>query len=407
MVRHAPRCRVRLIVGFRGRDVKSYRSIRAVLLAGMMLVGCNSLAADDQGYSVLPRTNGGEKWRIGYYEGGGYDAYYDRLVATVEGLMELGWLESQKLPIFEERDGRELWAWLASNANSKYIEFVRHGFVSASWDDELRLRLAKNLVSRLREDDEVDLMLAMGTRAGQDLANNSHSVPTVVITSTDPVKSGIVQSVEDSGRDHVHARVDPFRNERQVSMFHDIVGFSRLGIAFENSLEGRNYAAIEEVKALGKMRGFEVVACYTLSDIPDAVAAGDSVKRCFNELVRKSDAIYVTMQGGVNRETIPDLVAIANRHRVPTLSQMGESGVRSGFLMSVSIPFESKKSGRYYASVVAKIFNGAKPRSIAQISEESPNIALNLKTAEIVGLYLQADILAAADTVFSTIEIPE
>jgi ABC-type uncharacterized transport system substrate-binding protein len=75
--------------------------------------------------------------------------------------------------------------------------------------------------------------------------------------------------------------------------------------------------------------------------------------------------------------------------------------------VSVSSFYASKRSGIFFASLIARVFNGAKPRQLGQVLDESPNISLNLKTAEIVGLYLKADILAAADTVFPTIEQPE
>jgi ABC-type uncharacterized transport system substrate-binding protein len=55
---------------------------------------------------------------------------------------------------------------------------------------------------------------------------------------------------------------------------------------------------------------------------------------------------------------------------------------------------------------MAKIFNGAKPRQLNQIYEEVPNIALNLKTAEEIGLYLNAEILAAADELYRDIQTP-
>ena len=40
-------------------------------------------------------------------------------------------------------------------------------------------------------------MIAMGTWAGQDLANGEHSVPTVVASCSDPIGSGIVKSAEE------------------------------------------------------------------------------------------------------------------------------------------------------------------------------------------------------------------
>jgi ABC-type uncharacterized transport system substrate-binding protein len=80
--------------------------------------------------------------------------------------------------------------------------------------------------------------------------------------------------------------------------------------------------------------------------------------------------------------------------------------VKSGFLMSISrVGF--RPVGMFEAAIMAKIFNGAKPRQLLQLFQESPNIALNLKTAEIIGLYLHANVLAAADEIYNEISAPE
>jgi ABC-type uncharacterized transport system substrate-binding protein len=228
----------------------------------------------------------------------------------------------------------------------------------------------------------------------------------MIMSASDPVKSGIIKSVDDSGFDHVHARVDPLRFERQIRIFHDLIGFKKLGVAYEDSDYGRTYAAIDLIEKVSKERGFEILHCYTQSDIADQDQAGNSVVNCFKELATKVDAIYVNQQGGVNNKTIPELVKIANDNRIPTFSQTGAEWVRSGFLMSISRA-GFKPVGMFEAAVMAKIFNGAKAGQLPQVFQESPNIALNLKTAEIIGLYLHADVLAAADEIYNDISAPE
>jgi hypothetical protein len=56
---------------------------------------------------------------------------------------------------------------------------------------------------------------------------------------------------------------------------------------------------------------------------------------------------------------------------------------------------------------MAKIFNGAKPRDIGQLFEDPPKIAINLKTAELIGYDPPVDVLSAADEIFEDIEIPK
>ncbi len=360
-----------------------------------------------ENFGTAPILNNGRKWRIVFYEGGPTSNYYHYLEATVLGLMKLGWIEKADIEKLQSKskDTRRLWNWLVKDARSEYLEFVEDGYYSANWDDDQRKENRALILETLKGETDIDLVIAMGTWAGLDLANNEHSVPTVVMSTSDPVESGIIKSVDDSGYDHVHARVDPYRYERQLRIFHDIIKYKKLGIAFEDSIYGRSYSAIDTVEKVAADIGFEVVKCYTRSDISDTRIASESVIRCFEELAKEVDAIYVTIQGGVNPESIPQLVEIANRNRIPTFSQLGAKEVQQGFLFSISRP-GFKPAGIFLSATIAQILNGARPRQLKQLFEETPSIAINLKTAEIVGLYLYADILAAADTIYRDIKNP-
>ena len=358
-------------------------------------------------FGTSPVLNKGRKWRIAFYEGGPTANYYHYLEATIRGLMNLGWIEKADLTKIQskKKDTERLWNWLVNSAESDYLEFVDDDYYSANWDDDQRRVNKSRLLNRLASEDQINLVIAMGTWAGLDLANDQHSIPTIVMSTSDPVESGIIKSQDDSGYDHVHARVDPYRYERQLRIFHDIIKFKKLGIAFEDSIYGRSYSAIDTVEKVAADIGFEVVKCYTKSDISDTNVASQSVIRCFDELSKEVDAIYVTIQGGVNPESIPKLVEIANKNSIPTFSQLGSKEVQQGFLFSISRP-GFKPAGLFLSATIAQVLNGAKPRQLKQVFEESPSIAINLKTAEIVGLYLYADILAAADTIYRDIKNP-
>jgi len=362
-----------------------------------------SHAADQGNFSTAPVKNGQQRWKIGYYEGGAYSDYQKILIETVKGLMKLGWIEEQAIPAPQGEQTAQLWRWLSSDINSEYIEFVANAHYSAGWNEGLRKQRATEVIDRLNGKQDLDLMIAMGTWAGKDLANKRHTTPTMVLSASDPLASGIIQSVEDSGYSHLHASVDPNRYERQIRIFYDVVNFKRLGVAFENSVNGRSYAAIEVLQRLSESKGFELVSCYTLSDISDVVAAEDSVKKCFNELAGKVDAIYVTLQGGINGQSIPALVSIANKHHIPTFSQSGSTEVKQGFLLSLS-QAGFRYVGEFHAGTFAKVFNGARPNQLTQLFEEPPKVALNLKTAELVGFNPPLLLLGAADEIYREIQ---
>jgi len=375
--------------------------IVTALLTGMALT---TMAAD---FPSQPQLKEGVKIRLGYLEGGPFPNYPPNLTAFVQGLAEFGWLEPPNIPEFSDpADAKSVWEWLADNAKSKHLVFVRNGFYSERWDKQLRSTTKEQLIERLGSKPDIDFMIAMGTWAGQDLANDKHNVATMVFSSSDPIGSKIIKSPEDSGFTHLHARVDPTRYERQVRLFHDILGFQKLGVAYEDSSEGRTYAAINDIRKVANQQGFEVVECYTKNGTPDIEEANTSVNKCHVELADKVQALYITNQTGVNNKNMPAMMAPLFDKQIPTFSQPGSSLVKLGAMMSIA-QAGFKYVGEFHAQIAGQIFNGAKPGSLPQVFEDPPKISLNLESATRVGYNPSVEILVAADEVFKTIEQPK
>jgi len=363
------------------------------------------IAADKKPYPTAPPAQAAKKWRIGYYEAGAYQVYPKTLIAIANGLAALGWIEPLTVPPQEnDRDTDKLWAWLAANTKSKYIEFKADAYYSYNWNKELREQTKQTVIGRLKEGKDLDLMIAMGTWSGQDLANNEHSVPTIVCGTSDPVGSKIIKNEKDSGYEHVHAQVDPTRYIRQIEAFHDVFGFKKLGVAFQNTVTGRSYAAMGDIEKFSKERNFQIVECYTLhGDTPEVMA---SVINCAKELVPKIDAFYLTQQTGVNKESLPQILAVMNANKIPIFSQGGPDEVRRGVLLSIAAP-NFKALGKFHAETIAKIINGAKPSDLDQVFELPAKIAFNKAAARTIDLKdeLYQLLLKTSDELYDKIEV--
>lgn len=380
-----------------------------VVMAAILLIVAPRIplafAADNGEFAVTPVKHAGKKWRIGYYQGGEYNDYLQTLIATINGLIDLGWLDKTDIPPQSAVQTEELWRWLTKNIDSDYLEFPEDAYYTADWDERIREKVVPEIITRVNEKKDIDLLIAMGTWAGKDLADNRHKTPTMVLSTSDPIKAGIISSAEDSGYDHVHARVDPVRYERQVQIFHDVIGFNKLGMFYEDTETGRSYAAFDKVTKVAAERGFELIACHTIDDVPDIERTEESVIKCVEELATKADAIYVTQQNGVNPGSLPKLVSIFNERRIPTFSQAGSEEVKAGILMSIA-QVEYKPDGKFHAETFAKVFNGAKPRDLDQVFESPPKIAINVATASLIGFDPPVDILGAADEIYLEITSP-
>ena len=377
---------------------------------------CDTTTGD---HGTMPSTNNGQKWRLGYYQGGNYQTYPVTLLSVARALLQLGWID--KLPSIKIREGdvhtEEVWKRLASDVNSEHIEFVEDAYWSLDWKDReegeeveegdvgsKRKAFRENVIQRLNEG-EIDLVIAMGTWAGTDLANNKHSTNTLVFAATDPIRANIIPSAQDSGYDHIHVRVDPTRFRRQVDLFYTLIPFERLGIAYIDNPEGRSFAALEDVKAAARTNGFEIVPCFVPSGSDDAKAAADTID-CHKRLAPQVDALYVTAQSGVTLRSLPNLLAPLNKYKVPTFSQAGSQQVEHGVLISIAHG-GYKNVARFHAENIAKVLNGALPGDLNQIFEDPPKIALNLEAAEIIGYDPPVDILGATDEFYQRIRIAE
>jgi ABC-type uncharacterized transport system substrate-binding protein len=381
-------------------------ALAVFVLTGMASAWSGEVSPDQRVFATTPTLHDGRKWRIGYLEGGQYQNYETIFKATVRGLIDLGWIQPMQLPAKENPQPGGFWHWLAANVKSDYLEFPDDAYYSPG-DFEISKRTATRaaVIDRLNRRGDIDLMIAMGTWAGQDLANNEHHVPTVVASTSDPVASKIIPSATDSGFDHLHAKVEPDRYARQVESFHDFIGFRRLGVVYEDSPEGRTFAGMDEVERVAGERGFEIVRCLAPFSGVSQEVAEQRVAACYAEIAAKADAVYITVHLGVTLRSLPNILAPINRRKIPSFSMVGADEVRHGVLMSISQAGYAYV-GRFHAETIAQIFNGAKPRQLEQRWQAPSKIALNLKTAELIGYDPPVDILIASDELYDEIAPP-
>lgn len=345
-----------------------------------------------------PRLNNGKKWRIAYYEGGPYSEYTDTMRTLVFGLIELGWLIDKDPPDYRHEEiPLPYLNWLI-NSDSPYLSFKPENCYSANWDDQVRLKIRNELLGKLKNGD-IDLVIAMGTWAGLDLANDAHAVPVLVLSTSDPIRAGIIKSAENSGLDHVTARVDPNRYTRQIRMFHRIVGFNTLGIAFEDTFDGRIYAAMDEAQQVAKERKFKIITCKVLDTLSDKEKSDQSCLECYRILSERADAVYVTALTCADRRT-KEIADIFKKKKKPAFSLVGSKYVKKGILMSISSDSGYVALGRYNANKFGEILNGATPRKLDQIFEDPLNIAVNIKTAKDINFEMPDSILTIATEIY-------
>ncbi len=339
----------------------------------------------------------GSKWRIGYCESESFITYNQTLAAIVKGLAERGWITDLKgfNEVAANGDSQTIWNWLTLREVSPYIEFVDDGFYNLK-DPEFN---QKGIMNRLTQQKDIDIMLVMGGKAGA-LLSKQQTTNIFVFAASNAVRSGIIASAQDSGKDNVWAHMDEKRFERQISAFYDIVKFKKVGIVYEDSDNARIYSAVDELESLAKKKGFEIVRYHvTEPRSPDEYPRYyREVRAAYQQLAEEVDAVYVTI-ASLESDKLPELFQPFYEHKIPIFSQLGNIEVKNGALMTVSV-MDEENTGRFGADNIAQCLKGAKPRALEQSFQSAPRITLNAAVAKKINFKLPFELLIVVDEVY-------
>jgi ABC-type uncharacterized transport system substrate-binding protein len=328
---------------------------------------------------VATATSPEGKYLVGYIEGGPFWAFPKIIDATKVALAEMGWADK--------------------------IEFPDNVHFSPGWDKADNSRLIES-AKKLMANADLDLIISAGTPATQViLMENNGTTPIISIGVSDPVKSKFVLTNDDSGIDNYTARVVPGRFERMFSIFHDVVGYKKLGLMYTDTDNGRKYTNLEDARKVAKERGFSIVEYTKVGQHDKADVCIEGLKWLVEQGV---DAFFIPALNCFDwtQSDAGSLIAYLTQNKIPTFAREGSKYVKSGALMGFS-SIDWGQRGEYTANKIIKIFQGESPRSLKMIDSGIPKISLNISVAERIGFDPPFDILAASDEIYQEVTLPE
>lgn len=361
-----------------------------------------TLQGSDAGSAAMPiaafpnERSKSQKFRVGVVISGDYWEFFENLKGLVEGFSDIGWANKVTISSTVSHCD-ELLSWLNSKKYSNYIEFPQEYFVNVDWGDNMQ-ELQEKYFDRVPD---VDVVLAYGgkvSKAFYDLED--YGIPVVSDAVTDCYGAGITASLNDSGKDFFTNKIDPTIYQQQLRLFHDMVGFKKLGIIYGDNEDGIIYGAVNDVEKVSAERGFEIVRNTNVKeemddDTPDLYLAA------LRDIVTKVDAVYIGASTAVTEyDIMGDIVQILTEAKIPSFSLEGTIRVKDGMLFSLSTTKGMRQSGIWQATKISHILAGEKPRSLNQKYESMASVAINLDTAQQIGYKLPLDLLVNTDELY-------
>jgi putative ABC transport system substrate-binding protein len=296
-------------------------------------------------------------WRIGVLETVSPGSNAKNIEALRRGLRDLGYVENQN-----------------------YVLEYR----SADGDAERFRALADELV-RLR----VDLIVTRGTPAARAAKSATESIPIVMAAIGEPLGMGVVASLARPGGNvtGLSAFVTELAGKR-VELLKELRPGNSIAAFFSNMANPVVPPQWEETRKAAQALGIEI----SLLD----VRSRDDIPAAFETAAaRRVETLLVGIDGLIqeNRQLIADLAA---KHRLLTIYPSREF-VEAGGLMAYGVSYPDL----YFrsASLIDKIFRGAKPGDLPVEQPTKLEFIINLKAAKAIGLTVPPLLIARADDV--------
>jgi putative ABC transport system substrate-binding protein len=270
---------------------------------------------------------------------------------------------------------------LAQNGFALNLELVKRG---AEGHFERLPGLVAELVAA-----KVDVIVTFSYPAAASAKEGTSTVPIVIFSAGDPVKTHLVASLNRPGGNvtgisDVAAELAPKRLEFLKEAAPKLQRVAMLWNAKDLGMTMRYEASAAVAKELGV--AVQSLGVNEPNDFEDAFAAMERSKP--DGLLMVSDALTF-----LNRKRVFDFAA---EHRLSAIYET-EAYVRDGGLMSYG-PDEAETAERG-ANLVVRILKGGKPADLPLEQPTRFRLVINLKTAKTLGLTIPATLLARADEV--------
>ena len=302
----------------------------------------------------------GKIFRIGFLDNSTASSSAILLEAFRQELSKLGWVEGKNIAI-EYR--------FAEQKNERVPE------------------LAAELV-RLK----VDLIVTSGGTTPLAAKKATSTIPIVMTTSTDPVRTGLVASLAQPGGNVTGlSALTPELNTKRLEILKDVVPkLTRVGV-----LRSWGASSVPGDPQVKELRPAALALKLKLEEI-DTQPDAKGLESAFQTAKQKQVGAIMTTPGNRFFAERKRIVELAGKFRLPAIYPQ-KGFVDEGGLMSYGVDYTDQF--RRAAIYVDKILKGAKPADLPVQQATKFEFIINLKAAKQIGLTIPVEVLARANEV--------
>jgi putative ABC transport system substrate-binding protein len=229
---------------------------------------------------------------------------------------------------------------------------------------------------------KMDLIFTLGTSITIPVSREIKDVPIVFSVIYDPIAAGIARDWKSSGNNTTGVS-SKLPMSKLMDVLKEFTPVTRLAVLYTPG-EHNSETAVKDLQA--------IQAEYRIKVIPVPLTKKEEVAQILPEVIRTTDAIYVTGSNLVDGQ-ISQIVDMANKAGRVTISHL-EDLVEKGVLLGICV--DTYSMGRLAGSKAVKILRGARPSSIPIETMKEYDLIINMKTAQAGAFRISPELRAKA-----------
>src|SRR3984893_11095168 len=242
--------------------------------------------------------------------------------------------------------------------------------------------LAADLVRR-----RVSVIAATGTPAALAAKDATATIPIVFETAGDPIKLGLVASLNKPGRNITGVtQMSSELVSKRLGLLHDMIPAATIIGFLVNPTDPRAETQTRDMQEAAHALGLQirVLNASTEAEIDTAFASLRQLR---------AGALLVGTSEFFRRKP-EQLIALAARQRIPAIYQYREYAAAGGLISyGTSLTAAYRLAGTY----TGRVLKGEKPADLPVMRPTKFELVINLKTANALGLAIPPGVLAIAD----------
>jgi putative ABC transport system substrate-binding protein len=215
------------------------------------------------------------------------------------------------------------------------------------------------------------------------------TIPIVFTTGGDPVKNGLVESLNRPGGNATGVSLLTTAPEaKRLGLLHELVpGTKVVGVLIDANYQEAEAQSKELREAAGKIN----------QRIHIALAGNDGeLESAFETLIQAHADAFLVCSDPFFDTRSDRIVGFATQHRMPAVYQFREYAVRGGLMSyGINLPEGYRQVGIY----AGQVLKGIRPADLPIVQSIKFEFVINLKAAKALGLEVPPMLLARADEV--------